>query len=173
MALAECPKCGYDLTGLPAPHRCPECGFKYDEQMRAFRLRRGINVGAVIAGALLAAWFLIRLLYALRRGDWAGVEGSAILLAPIVCWQILLVLLRGRTRTVLVTDESVIVRRGRNELLRISRGQIWCAEYSNLGGEITFQDRDGRRIACISGLGGCDRKLIGEVCVAVNETHAP
>jgi len=29
--LTNCPACRYDLTGLPADHRCPECGFEYDE----------------------------------------------------------------------------------------------------------------------------------------------
>ena len=26
-----CPRCDYDLTGLPAVHTCPECGCNYDE----------------------------------------------------------------------------------------------------------------------------------------------
>lgn len=26
-----CPRCRYDLDGLPCPHRCPECGLAYDE----------------------------------------------------------------------------------------------------------------------------------------------
>ncbi len=29
--LTTCPKCTYALTGLPNAHRCPECGFEYDE----------------------------------------------------------------------------------------------------------------------------------------------
>jgi len=29
--LTTCPKCTYALTGLPSAHRCPECGFEYDE----------------------------------------------------------------------------------------------------------------------------------------------
>lgn len=33
LRLQKCPKCGYDLKTLPARHRCPECGFAYDEQM--------------------------------------------------------------------------------------------------------------------------------------------
>lgn len=28
----RCPVCGYDLHGLPADHRCPECGFAYTEE---------------------------------------------------------------------------------------------------------------------------------------------
>jgi len=29
-AAGPCPDCGYDLTGLDLPHRCPECGFLVD-----------------------------------------------------------------------------------------------------------------------------------------------
>lgn len=29
--LNNCPICNYDLIGLPKNHRCPECGFEYDE----------------------------------------------------------------------------------------------------------------------------------------------
>jgi hypothetical protein len=31
--LVSCPGCGYDLSALPPRHRCPECGFEYDESM--------------------------------------------------------------------------------------------------------------------------------------------
>jgi hypothetical protein len=30
-ALDRCPVCNYSLRGLPAAHRCPECGLEYDE----------------------------------------------------------------------------------------------------------------------------------------------
>lgn len=33
LRLRRCPKCDYDLAGLPRRHRCPECGFEYDESM--------------------------------------------------------------------------------------------------------------------------------------------
>lgn len=35
--ITKCPVCRYDLTGLPKNHRCPECGFEYDETMRVWR----------------------------------------------------------------------------------------------------------------------------------------
>lgn len=31
--ITRCPRCGYELSALPNRHRCPECGFVYDEQM--------------------------------------------------------------------------------------------------------------------------------------------
>ncbi len=33
LRLKRCPQCDYQLLALPAPHRCPECGFAYDESM--------------------------------------------------------------------------------------------------------------------------------------------
>lgn len=38
--IRKCPVCNYPLTGLPPAHRCPECGFEYDETTVVFRLRK-------------------------------------------------------------------------------------------------------------------------------------
>jgi len=38
--LLQCPQCEYSLRGLPARHRCPECGFEYDEYTRVWKPRR-------------------------------------------------------------------------------------------------------------------------------------
>lgn len=35
--LGKCPVCRYSLQGLPAAHRCPECGFAYDENTTVWR----------------------------------------------------------------------------------------------------------------------------------------
>ena len=37
--ITRCPVCLYDLTGLPSNHRCPECGFEYDETTRVWWMR--------------------------------------------------------------------------------------------------------------------------------------
>lgn len=61
--LTTCPKCGYQLEGLPAAYRCPECGYAYDEQtfvlvgitrgMRNLKLGRAVLWILVAVGALL------------------------------------------------------------------------------------------------------------------------
>ena len=40
--------CRYSLLGLPAAHRCPECGFEYDEHTRVWRS----GFGAPFHGAM-------------------------------------------------------------------------------------------------------------------------
>lgn len=38
-SITKCPVCRYDLTGLPKNHRCPECGFEYNETMMVWLTR--------------------------------------------------------------------------------------------------------------------------------------
>ncbi len=49
-SLTHCPVCRYDLRGLPREHRCPECGFCYDETTRVWR------VPVVPKWALVVVW---------------------------------------------------------------------------------------------------------------------
>jgi len=34
--LTQCPECGYSLEGLPANHKCPECGTLYDQNSEIY-----------------------------------------------------------------------------------------------------------------------------------------
>ena len=49
--LKRCPECRYDLRELAPPNRCPECGFPYDDDTRAWRapISRGAYLCIVIA----------------------------------------------------------------------------------------------------------------------------
>lgn len=48
VALDRCPSCRYSLEGLPAAHRCPECGFLYDEQTRVWYAKSFWKFGGII-----------------------------------------------------------------------------------------------------------------------------
>ncbi len=43
--ISGCPRCDYDLTGLPSQHACPECGFAYDEHTMVWkRIRPTVRI---------------------------------------------------------------------------------------------------------------------------------
>src|SRR5262245_9572811 len=50
--LSHCPDCNYDLHGLPPAHRCPECGFEYDEHTCVWKPAKPwyIYVGILLSG---------------------------------------------------------------------------------------------------------------------------
>lgn len=55
-----CPDCDYDLSGLPVPHRCPECGFRYDVDTIVWkpdpiRTRKRTRLYTLIGVAYIAA----------------------------------------------------------------------------------------------------------------------
>lgn len=56
-----CPRCGYDVTGLPQP-RCPECGCRFDPALLEFRRAasyrlwqafRDVSAPAVLIGGVV------------------------------------------------------------------------------------------------------------------------
>ena len=63
LALVNCPQCGYSLQGLPASHRCPECGLQYTRDVRVFRA--GVKV---LPSAILLLCFIAQVFWVLIRG---------------------------------------------------------------------------------------------------------
>lgn len=58
MSEFSCAQCRYNLTGLPVPGRCPECGTDYDAYSRVWSARRpwrGIMPLALTLGAIIVA----------------------------------------------------------------------------------------------------------------------
>jgi len=57
-----CPCCGYDLSGLPAEHLCPECGFAYDPTVIVVELQKAQHWAWPLIGTLLYVgllfWFV-------------------------------------------------------------------------------------------------------------------
>lgn len=91
--LRECPRCGYALTGLPSAHRCPECGFEYDDRTfvltgisrgtRSMSSGRKMMWGALVGGVSL--WPAVMILLALgAAGAIACVVVSGLLLGLFV-----------------------------------------------------------------------------------------
>ncbi len=71
--LSECPQCRYSLKGLPAEHRCPECGLGYDAASELFKPAHSrallwAAVGPVMGGF----WMLLQVLNVARAlpGKW-------------------------------------------------------------------------------------------------------
>ncbi len=64
--LTTCPKCTYALTGLPSAHRCPECGFEFDEYSWVWKApkekwnrarRRAITLHSIVVAIFSLAIF--------------------------------------------------------------------------------------------------------------------
>lgn len=54
-----CPLCEYALAGLPPPHRCPECGFEYDERTRAWYAPVGARHSVDYFGPIVAMGMIV------------------------------------------------------------------------------------------------------------------
>lgn len=61
--ITECPVCRYNLDGLPRNYHCPECGFEYEETMRAWRttLPKAIVVLWILPVMIVCCTALLRL----------------------------------------------------------------------------------------------------------------
>lgn len=55
--LTECPECRYSLAGLPANHRCPECGFEYYVSMEIYERRRNLKLNLIVV--LIGTAFMV------------------------------------------------------------------------------------------------------------------
>jgi hypothetical protein len=80
----HCPKCGYDLAGLPTAHTCPECGLAYDPLCRVVRLpcstRARLQVIYGCALIALALWAILR--FGGKAGD-ASFLGLLVVLTAV------------------------------------------------------------------------------------------
>lgn len=75
-----CDACGYDLTGLPNPRQCPECGAIERPEFRAVRTNKTWRYALSISGASAALVFLFVLLGSTEPiQDWF--QGVAMVLA--------------------------------------------------------------------------------------------
>ncbi|MBI3835821.1 MAG: hypothetical protein HY287_15960 [Planctomycetes bacterium] len=70
---SACPRCQYDLTGLPEIHTCPECGFQYDFKARTIVFsepKRKEIFWFIMLVAFTTVIFFDLLRRGIRPGDW-------------------------------------------------------------------------------------------------------
>ncbi len=112
----DCPSCNYSLEGLPAAHRCPECGFPYDEHTLAWveplPWRPMLIAVAVVAVVAFLCGFVFHLPGGYVSLMLFGLGVPSVILAP---------LLLLRKPMVAITPEGVIVR----SILRIEQTFPW------------------------------------------------
>ena len=103
--LKTCPKCEYSLVGLPAPHRCPECGLEYDEFSCEWENRRWRRAGRVLGVLGLVVYCVVLLAYFIavyrsRFEPWLCLSG---VLLVFLAYRLLPLFARGRRFIALCT----------------------------------------------------------------------
>ena len=120
--LDSCPSCRYSLRGLSAAHRCPECGFVYDENTAVWRPAKpwkGFVFSVGLTG-YFALRSLIEILIALANGrspePW---QVAGFCVSSLVCWYVGFRLYRSnrKGRCVAIASEGVFVRTHEHEIL--------------------------------------------------------
>ena len=140
--ITKCPVCRYDLTGLPTNHRCPECGFEYDETMRiwtAYGVPTWRWIIWVSLAVMLGAFSTLNLLGALwmHRSD-VGFDGFQLLMA-LICTKHAMSL--RAMPYVVVGQRGLVVKMG----LQRARWFEWANVQFLIGGGGLFEFRQGSR----------------------------
>lgn len=122
--LSACPRCNYDLRGLPADHQCPECGLKYDAESEAFRIprRRWRTIGEccwALFGVTYFPWIVW------RTGNALGVLFTVLMILLFSIFAASLLWLRRRAHlrggyVVAVLPEGVFFRHLRERMFAYS-----------------------------------------------------
>ncbi len=90
----QCPRCGYDLAALPRRHRCPECGFAYDESMfvlEGWRLpdvRTWVRAGVVYGPVGALGLLILRFEFGLLWRTLATIFVAAVIVAAALYWYV-------------------------------------------------------------------------------------
>ena len=128
----RCPYCRYDLTGLPGPHRCPECGFEYGEGARSwespyFGNQRITKFVFRPIGLFVGIWCMVNLLGWLRNKPAGG--GLVLELDILVIWATVAAigaLYHARTFPIVYLDHRRIIFGERRSRLRtMPLADIW------------------------------------------------
>jgi hypothetical protein len=158
------------LQGLPAGHRCPECGFQLERDRTVFAGRRSGRFGMAVR-VVVSLWVGLGFIGVAREPDTVGVVIQCAMAALVIAWW-LTWFRRRKPYFVILADDELIYREAGAEKLRVKLDRVWTAEYSSLAKEVVLLDRNGQRVAAIPDLGGRDYKLVAGLCSAINRRAA-
>lgn len=151
--LVRCPICAYSLYGLPDRHRCPECGFDYDQGMEV--IEQSATLAVIFVGCLAMAAVGTFLMWPIR------LRGLGIVFAPIgvvyMVWYVARFFTGYRNKVVIGPDGIWLIQRRRvrsrfawNQISRITGGK----------GSVEIRDMHDRILHMITeGFLGSDRGL--------------
>lgn len=85
-----CPRCDYDLTGLPVQHTCPECGCNYDEHSIGIELtgRRNEFWAAGLVGGMMLVSLIIKIQRGKSSSELVGTLVSLFLVGFFLFWRL-------------------------------------------------------------------------------------
>ena len=109
--LKTCPSCDYSLTGLPAEHYCPECGFKYDAATHVWTQDNRMKASGLLVLLMIngfVAWSFTR---SVSPGN-APIELQYGVMAVFLLILFRSILLASRRPTVVTGPEGVTFRVG-------------------------------------------------------------
>ena len=110
----RCPLCSYKLQGLPAEHKCPECGLDYDPTTRVWFFRREPSVLSAILSVIGVTAGMAVVIDAVRHSD-MRIMGAAML---VMCVWGIAYLYKKRPIAILSRKSLTIRGRFSNRLKR-------------------------------------------------------
>ena len=105
----SCPMCRYDLTGLPCPHLCPECGSPFDEFTRSWHARKPWKM---YLGFLGSIYILTDVSVNLATGSHRGYRTFAMICGLLIYYFLVvssIIRANRRGRRVAVTPSGILV----------------------------------------------------------------
>ena len=136
-----CPRCEYNLLGLPDKHRCPECGFTY-ERGRTWVIRQSKRFTRRSSpSSVSSAWSRMRSACRFGKSSLLGI----LLCAAVVLLTIMTLRRPSRHRAVLTPWGFSLFRK--QELVQQFRWQqVGEVKYNPLGGGVSVIGTDGHKL---------------------------
>ena len=124
----DCRRCNYDLTGLPCPGTCPECGTRFGNELVIEGMqKKRESLASIITTFILMFMFAAVVSYFERDGFCCGL--SLLLIASLT---LISKLLKERTRRELGYDLRWVIDEEGIRVIRGRKGQIPLLTWSGI-----------------------------------------